>query len=125
MLKNKVFSASIFGGIGLRFGRVFGKFVRSKMHANSKTKKSDRQAKNIVKTNKKSMSAPLHQSMFQAKIDEKLYVFWDIDFGWILGGFWEAKIIDFRTFFIIFSMQNLECNLEGQKIEKNWSWNEN
>ena len=40
------------------------------------------------------------------------------DFGRILGPFWEGKIIDFRTFFAIFSMQNLECKLEGQKIEK-------
>ena len=30
-----------------------------------------------------------------------------------MGGFGEAKIIDFRTFFIICSMQNLECKLEG------------
>ena len=36
-----------------------------------------------------------------------------MDFGWVSGGFWEAKIDDFRTFFIIFSMQNLECKLEG------------
>ena len=36
----------------------------------------------------------------------------------ILDGFWETKILDFHTFFIIFSMQNLECNLEGQNIEK-------
>ena len=42
-----------------------------------------------------------------------------MDFGTVLGGFWEAKILDFRTFFVIFSMQNLECNLEGQKTEKN------
>ena len=46
----------------------------------------------------------------------------DIDFGRVLGGFWEgfweAKIIDFRTFFAIFSMPNFDCNLEGQKIEK-------
>ena len=41
-----------------------------------------------------------------------------MDFGWVLGGFWEAKILDFRTFFFIFSMQSLKCNLEGQKIEK-------
>ena len=39
-------------------------------------------------------------------------------FGRVLGGVWEAKILDFRFFFVIFSMQNLECNLEGQKIEK-------
>ena len=35
-----------------------------------------------------------------------------------MGGFGEAQILDFRTFFVIFSMQNFECNLEGQKIEK-------
>ena len=48
----------------------------------------------------------------------------------ILEGFWEglgkhfgsileSQIIDFRIFFDIFSMQNFECNLEGQKIETN------
>ena len=47
-----------------------------------------------------------------------MYVFWNIDFGRISEGFWEAKILDFRIFFVIFSMQNLECNLEGQEIEK-------
>ena len=36
----------------------------------------------------------------------------------VLEGVWEAKILDFRTFFIIFSMQSLKCNLEGQKLEK-------
>ena len=43
--------------------------------------------------------------------------FWK-DFGRVWGGFWEAEILDFRTFFVIFSKQNLECNLEAQKIEK-------
>ena len=43
--------------------------------------------------------------------------FWK-DFGKVLEGFWEAKILDFRIFFVIFSMQILECKLEGQKIEK-------
>ena len=32
------------------------------------------------------------------------YPFW-IDFGRVWGGFWEAKIIDFRTFFDVFSKQ--------------------
>ena len=41
-----------------------------------------------------------------------------MDFGRVLGGVWEAKTLDFRTFFDVFSMQNLDCNLEGQKIEK-------
>ena len=36
-----------------------------------------------------------------------LKAFW-VGFGRVLGG----------TFFDIFSMQNFECNLEGQKIEK-------
>ena len=35
-----------------------------------------------------------------------------------MGGAWEAQTIDFHTFFDVFSMQNLDCNLEGQKIEK-------
>ena len=42
-----------------------------------------------------------------------------MDLGKILGRFWEAQIIDFRNFFDIFSMQNLECNLGRQKIKKN------
>ena len=41
-----------------------------------------------------------------------------MDFERVLGGFGEAKIHDFRTFFDVFSMQNFDCNLEGQKIEK-------
>ena len=40
------------------------------------------------------------------------------DFGLVLGGVWEAKTLDFHIFFDVFSMQNLDRNLEGQKIEK-------
>ena len=90
MLKNKVFSASIFGGIGLHFGRVFGRFFRSKVHANSETKKSVRQAKNTVKTNAKLMLALAQQNIFRTKICEKSHVFRDIDFGRLLGGFWKG-----------------------------------
>ena len=36
----------------------------------------------------------------------------------VLEGFWEAKILDFCTFFDVFSMQNLDRNLEGQKSKK-------
>ena len=43
--------------------------------------------------------------------------FWE-DFGRVLGGFGEAKILDFRIFFDVFSKQNLEGILEGTKIEK-------
>ena len=70
------------------------------------------------------MSALLLQRLFETKIDEKSHVCWNIDFGgvlegfWegfgkVLGRFWEAKILDFHIFFVIFSMSNLECNLEG------------
>ena len=118
MLKNNTFSASILEGFGPRFGRVFGRFFGPKMYAESDLEKSVRQAKNIVKTNRKSMSALLQQSTFRAKIDEKLHVFWDIDFGWTLGGFWGAKILDFRTFFDVFSKHFFNSFLEGQKIAK-------
>ena len=39
-----------------------------------------------------------------------------MDFGRVWGGFWEAKIINFRTFFDVFSKQNLKHVLEVQKI---------
>ena len=64
------------------------------------------------------MSALLQQSIFRAKFDEKSHVFWDVDFEWILGRFWEAQIRDFRIFFDDFSKQILKSVLEGEKIEK-------
>ena len=36
-----------------------------------------------------------------------------------MNGFWEAKTLDFRIFFVIFSKQILKNFLEGEKIEKN------
>ena len=39
-------------------------------------------------------------------------------FWMVLGRFCGTRFLDFRIFFIIFSRQNLKCNLEGQKIEK-------
>ena len=80
MLKNDTFLASIFKGFGPRFGRVFGRFLGPKIHAESDLKKSVRQAESTVKTNTKSMSALLQQSIFRPKIDEKSHVFWDLDF---------------------------------------------
>ena len=78
-----MFLASLLEGFGPRFGRVFGRFFGPKMHAESDLKKSVRQAKNTVKTNRKSMSALLRRSIFLPKFNEKSHVFWDIDFGWI------------------------------------------
>ena len=116
MLKNNTFSASIFKGFGNRFGRVFGRFFGSKMHANSDLKKSVRQAKSIGKTNTKSMSALLRQRLFRVKIFEITCLLghcFQRRFGWILEGFWEAKSLDFGTFFVIFSKQILKDFLEG------------
>ena len=35
----------------------------------------------------------------------------------VLGGFWEAKILDFRTFFDVFSMSFFKRASEDEKIE--------
>ena len=104
MLKNKMFSASNFGGIGPRFGRVFIRFFRSKMHANSETKKSVRQAKNTVKTNTKLMSALVQRSIFRTQIHEKSHVFWDIDFERFLKEFWKGFGRRKSMIFAVFSM---------------------
>ena len=122
MLKNNTFSASILEGFGPRFGRVFGRFFGPKIHAESDLKKSVRQAKNTVKTNRKSMSALLQQSMFRAKIDEKSHVFWDIDFAWILGGFWggfgKPKSLIFALFSIFFRSIFLTIFWKAQNRKK-------
>ena len=94
--------ASIFKGSDLALGGFFDRFFGSKKHSKSDLKKSVRQAKSIGKTNTKSTSALLQQSIFQAKLDEKSFVFLDIDFRGILDGFWEgferSKSITFRIF---------------------------
>ena len=104
ILKNKVFSTSIFEGIGLHFGRVFGRFFKSKMHANSETKKSVRQAKNAVKTNTKLMPALVQRSIFRTQIHEKSHVLGDIDFGRFLEGFWKGFGRHKSFIFAVFSM---------------------
>ena len=40
-------------------------------------------------------------------------------FEWILGGFWEAKIINFRVFSHVFWKQISNNILKAKKIEKN------
>ena len=40
----------------------------------------------------------------------------------VLGEFWDAKILDFRSFFDVFSKHFSNIILEGQKIEKFASW---
>ena len=118
MLKNNTFLASIFSSFGPRFGEVFGRFFGADWRRHACAKKIVREAFRVVKTISERMWAFLRYEPICQKIDEKSHVFRDVDFGWIWGGFWEAKILDFRTFFVIFSMQILECKLEGQNIEK-------
>ena len=107
ILKNKVFSASIFGGIGPRFGRVFGRFLGPKMHGN---------CKNVIlaKTLKIMLPSRRHANFQEidvaekpkklAKIDEKLHVFWHMDFGGVLEGFWEGFGRPKSLIFALFSM---------------------
>ena len=64
------------------------------------------------------MSALLQESIFRAKIDEKLHVFWDIDFEWILGGFGDDKTVDFPIFFRTFFDAKLRMQLECKKNSK-------
>ena len=40
------------------------------------------------------------------------------DFGVVLGGLWEAKILDFRIFFDVFLKSFLKRVWEGEKIAK-------
>ena len=68
------------------FWMVFG----SQIHAKSNMKKNVREPFCTVKTNTKSMSALLLQRLFEAKIDEKSLVSWNIAFGSVLEGFWEG-----------------------------------
>ena len=104
MLRNNTFLASIFEGFGPRFGMVFGRFSGPKMHQKSDVTKSVREPFCIGKTNTKSMSELLQQSIFRAKIDEKSHVFWDLDFGRILGRFWEGFGRQKSSIFAFFSM---------------------
>ena len=94
----------ILEGFGCRFGRIFGRFLGPKMYAKSNLKKRTREPFCIGKTNTKSMSAFLQQSIFRAKFDEKSHVFWNIDFERILGGFWEGFGKPKSSIFALFSM---------------------
>ena len=43
-----------------------------------------------------------------------------MDFGRVLGGVWEAKILNFRTFFDVFSMSFFKRASEGEKIDQKY-----
>ena len=124
MLKNDIFLTSIFKGFGRRFGEAFGRFFGPKPYSKSDLKKSARQAKTIVKTNIKSMLAPLQKSIFRAKFNENQHVFWNIDFRGIsdrfwrgFGSVWEGFWKGFRSLEgFLARLETLKVFLEGSRL---------
>ena len=124
-LKNKTFLAPIFQGFGPRFGTVFGWFFEGKIHEMCndfllvKTFKIALLSRRNA--NFQDIEVPTKRQN-RRKIDEKLLVFWDIDFEWILGGFGEgfgtAKSLIFLFFSVLFSMRSWECNLNATETRK-------
>ena len=45
-------------------------------------------------------------------------LFLDLDFGGVLEGFGEVENLDFRSFFVFFSMRFSKCVSKGQKIDQ-------
>ena len=90
MSKNNTFSASILEGFGGRFGRVFDTFFGPKMNAKADTVNCVKSLQNTAWAHVFLMLALATSIKIRAKIDEKSHVFWDVDFGGILGGFWEG-----------------------------------
>ena len=103
MLKNDTFLTSIFKGFGRRFGKVFGRFFGAKMHAQSDEPNCVKSQQNTAWAHVFLMSALATSIKIRAKIDEKSHVFWDADFGRILGGFWEGFGRPKSSIFAIFS----------------------
>ena len=121
MLKNNTFLTSILRGFGRRFGRIFGRFFGPKMHAKSEEPKYVKSQQNIAWAHVFLMLAFATSIKFQAKIDEKSHVCWDIDFGGILGRFWESfgrSKTSIFAFFSIFFGATFGRRLGSQKIEK-------
>ena len=118
MLKNNTFLTSIFSSFGLRFARVFGRFFGSKMHENSKNTFLAKTLKIVV--------FPRENWYFQgfrdnkntktvAKNFEKIDIFWNIDFEGVLGGFGDAKNLDFSRVFQAKSTTKKHDVLEGPR----------
>ena len=100
MLKNDTFSTSILGGLGLRFGKVFGRFFGPKMHGDSKNTILAKTLKIVLPSRRNANFQEIEDrknEQHQAEIDEKSHVFWNFDFRWVLGGFWEAKNLGLET----------------------------
>ena len=125
ILKNKMFLAPIFQGFGPRFGGIFGCFFEGQIHKICKNFLLVQTFKIALlsrrNANFQDIEVPTKWKD-RRKIGEKLHVFWDIDFEWILGGFGEgfgtAKSLIFLFFSVLFSMRSWECNLNAKKTRK-------
>ena len=122
MLKSHLFSDSILSWFRGGFGEVFGRFFEPKTEANQKKQKFEKPHETLrgriefqcrlVKKHEKSIPKSIKIVCFFGPR------FWR-HFGRVLGGFWEPEILDFRTFFDVFSKQILKRVSEGQKIDQN------
>ena len=85
------------------------------MHGNRKNTNLAKTLKILIFLKGKLIFLRFRAIIFKKKIVQKLSKFacflgprfWK-GFGRVLGGFWEAKILDFRTFFDVFSMINFK-----------------
>ena len=125
MLKINTFSASIFEGFGPRFGRVLGWFLEGKMHENRTNMLFAKTWKTLIFLREnwyfQGFEIWKYQKFWQ-QWHEKLSLFWNINFGWILEGFWEdfgrSKTLIFAFFFDVVSMLKLEGVLKRQRSQK-------
>ena len=129
MLKNSIFSASILEGFGRRFGWVFGRFFGAKMYGKCKNPILAKTLKMLIFLRENQYFQEIEDrknAKNPTKIHEKSYVFWDIDFGWILGGFWEGfgrpKSLIFALFSSFFRCKFLNATWKGKKSKK-WTQN--
>ena len=92
MLKNLTFSASILEGLGPRFGRDFGRFLGPKMHGNRKNTNLAKTLKILIFLWEIDIFKVSSNNFFKklSKSSQNLHAFWGLDFGMVLGGFWEG-----------------------------------
>ena len=107
-LKNSTFSISIFSSVGPHFGRFFGRFFGSKSDENLPNTFLAKTLKIVVflRENRYFQSFEDNKDTKTiAKKLEKFYVFGDLVFGGILGGFWKcfgtpkSSIFEFLSWF--------------------------
>ena len=109
MLKINTFSASIFEGFGPRFGRVLGWFLEGKMYEIRTNMLFAKTWKTLIFLREnwyfQGFDAWKYQR-FGQQWHRKLIFYWNVDFGWILAGFWESfgrpKFSIFELFSVFF-----------------------